>query len=66
MLDVATSVAVVALLTWWLLAGAVFREAATDAGAKPVLGLIIVLVVIDLVASFVRRRPRIHAPERIR
>ena len=61
-LDVGVNLAVVALLTWWSLSGPVFRQHSTDAGAKGVFGLVILVILVDLAITFVRRRPPINAP----
>ncbi len=61
-INVALSVAFVGLLAWWSIAGKVFLAASTDASAKAVFGLVIVIVLADLVVTLVRRRPRITAP----
>ncbi len=61
-LDVAINVAFVALLTWWTVAGNVFRIPATDDGTKAVLGLVIVIIILDFVVTFIRRRPEIRTP----
>ncbi|HET7662192.1 MAG TPA: hypothetical protein VFK31_01020 [Rhodanobacteraceae bacterium] len=63
MMDLATSVIWIALLLWWLAAGAIFQTAATDDGAKAGIGLVILMVVADLVWKLYRQRTRIRVPE---
>lgn len=63
-LDVAMSVAFVALLGWWIGAGPIFQAALTDDGAKGALLLVIGLILLDLAVRMFRRRPSLRAPER--
>ncbi|HET7359900.1 MAG TPA: hypothetical protein VFJ04_07115 [Rhodanobacteraceae bacterium] len=60
--DMATGVAWLALLAWWLAAGDIFQASATNDGAKAGLGLVILIVVADLVWKFHRRRRRLRVP----
>lgn len=62
-LDLATSVAWLALLVWWLAAGDIFQAAATDNGAKGGIGLVILVIAIDLAYKLYRGRTRIRAPK---
>ncbi|MFZ5657808.1 MAG: hypothetical protein ACOY37_12295 [Pseudomonadota bacterium] len=60
--DVATSVAFIALLGWWIGGGPIFQAPLTDEGAKGALVLVIALIVFDLAMRLHRRRPRLRAP----
>ncbi|HET6587149.1 MAG TPA: hypothetical protein VFG67_05195 [Oleiagrimonas sp.] len=61
MMDLATNVVWIALLLWWLAAGAIFQAAATDNGAKAGIGLVILMVAADLAWKLFRRR--VHVPK---
>lgn len=58
-LETGFSLAFVALLGWWLVAGDIFRAKATDEGAKAALALVICFLLVDLAYGLFRRRPRI-------
>lgn len=59
-LDLAGSLAWIALLAWWLAAGAIFQAKATDDGAKAAIGLVILIIGVDLVCNLYRQRTRIR------
>lgn len=52
----------VALLAWWLSAGRIFIEPATNDGARGGLGLVIAFILIDIAVKLYRSRHRITAP----
>ncbi len=60
-LELGGNLAFVALLAWWLSAGDIFVEKATNDGARSALALVIAFIVIDLAIKLYRRRPRIEA-----
>jgi hypothetical protein len=60
--DVAFSLAWIALLVWWMAAGAMFQAKATDDGARGALALIMLIIVVDLGYRLYRRRPSMHPP----
>lgn len=62
-LDMATSVAFVALLAWWLAAGSMFQAAATNEGAKAAISLVILIILADLAYKLYRGRTRIRPPK---
>jgi hypothetical protein len=62
-LEIASSLAFIALLGWWLAAGDMFRAPATNEGARAAIALVILIIVIGLVASLYRRRTRITPPK---
>lgn len=61
-LEVASSLAWIALLAWWLAAGPMFVAPATEEGARAAIGLVILIVVVDLVFKL-RRRVSLHMPQ---
>ena len=61
-LEISGGLAFIALLTWWIVAGNIFIEEATDDGARGGLALVIVFIVIDIAVKLYHRRPRIQAP----
>lgn len=61
-IDLATSVAWIAVMVWWLAAGDIFQAPATDQGAKSGIGLVILVVVADLAWKLYRQRTRIRPP----
>jgi hypothetical protein len=61
-LEFGGSLACIALLAWWISAGDIFIEDATDDGARGGLALVIAFIVIGVVAKLYRGRPRIKAP----
>jgi hypothetical protein len=65
-LEFGTSLGFVALLAWWMSAGNIFIEKATDDGARGALALVIVIICIDLAVKLYRGRPRIEAPRVMR
>lgn len=64
-LELGVSLGFVALLAWWLSAGNIFIEKATNDGARGGLALVIALIVIDIAVKLYRGRPRITAPNAI-
>lgn len=62
-LEIAFSMAFVALLTWWLGAGDIFQAKATNDGAKAAIGLVILIIVVDLAFKLYRQRTRIRMPK---
>jgi hypothetical protein len=56
-LGVVSSLAWLALLTWWIAAGGIFQARATDDGARGALGLVVLVIVIDLAGRLYRARP---------
>ena len=61
-LAIASDVAWIALLLWWLLAGPIFVSAAADGVTKGCLGLLVILVAVDGVMSVRRLTPAFTAP----
>ena len=61
-LELGVSLAFVVLIGWWLAAGNIFIEQATNDGARGGLGLVMVIMLIDIVVKLYRGRPRIDAP----
>lgn len=59
MMDLATNVIWIAMLLWWLVAGAIFQAPATDGGAKAGIGLVIVIVIADMAWKLYRQRVRV-------
>lgn len=62
-LDVATNLAFIALLGWWLVEGDIFATQSVDDSASAGIGVVIVLIVAELGRKLHRRRPRLHAPK---
>lgn len=62
-LEVASSLGFIALLGWWLAAGAMFQAKATNDGARACLVLVMVIMLADLAYRLYRQRTRIHAPK---
>ena len=62
-LDLGTSLGFVALMVWWMSAGNIFVEKATNDGARGGLALVIAFIVIDIAVKLYRGRPRITAPQ---
>lgn len=56
------SVAWIALLVWWIGAGAMFQAKATDDGARGALALVVLIIVVDLGCRLYRRRPSMRPP----
>lgn len=61
LMDLATNVIWIAMLLWWLAAGAIFQSPATDDGARAGIGLVILMVAADLTWKLFRRR--VHVPK---
>ncbi len=61
-LEMASALAFLALLGWWLAAGDIFLAKASDDGAKAALGLVMLIIVVDLAVKFHRRPTRLHTP----
>lgn len=61
MMDLATNAIWIALLLWWLAAGAIFQAPPTDDGAKAGIGLVILIVIADMAWKLYRRRVRMPA-----
>lgn len=59
-IDHAITLAFIALMTWWILAGPIFVAPLTDQGAKGALALVILISVASLVASLYRERTQIR------
>lgn len=62
-LDIATSLAFVALLAWWLAAGDIFQAKATNDGARGGIALVILIIVVNLACDLYRQRTRIRPPK---
>lgn len=58
-LELGGSLAFVALTGWWLAAGDIFIEKATNEGARGGLGLVMAILLIDIAVKLYRGRPRI-------
>lgn len=61
-LSVAFGLAWVALLAWWIAAGAIFQAEATNEGARGALALVVLVIVVDLGYRLYRRRPSMRPP----
>ena len=61
-LELGGSLAFVALMGWWLAAGNIFIEKATNDGARGGLALVMVFMLIGAAVTLYRGRPRIEAP----
>ena len=61
-LAIASNVAWIALLLWWVLAGPIFVSAAADGVTKGCLGLLVILVAVDAVMSGRRMTRAIPVP----
>lgn len=65
-MDLALSVAAVAMLVWWLLDGRMFVADATDAGARGALAFVILVIVLSLAFGVRRRRTTWRLPAEAR
>lgn len=65
-LELGGSLAFIALLGWWLVAGDIFIEKATNEGARGGLALVIAFLVIGIAVKLYRGRPRIRSPHGVR
>ncbi len=65
-LELGFSLGFIALLAWWLAAGNLFIEPATNEGARGGIALVIVFIAIDIAIKLYRGRPRIRSPHGIR
>jgi hypothetical protein len=61
-LQTALNLAWLALLSWWLATGDIFRVESTDGGAKLGIAFIMALIAMDLIYKVYRRRVRIGVP----
>jgi hypothetical protein len=61
-IDLATSMAWIAVMAWWLVAGDIFQAPATDQGAKAGIGLVLLIIIADLAWKLYRQRTRIRPP----
>lgn len=61
-LELVGSLALVALMGWWLAAGNIFIAEATNDGARGGLALVIAFILIDVAVTLYRGRPRITPP----
>lgn len=61
-LEACFSLGWLALLSWWLVAGPIFRTASVNDGARGGIGLVLLIVVADLVFKLYRRQARIRPP----
>lgn len=61
-LGMASALAFLALLGWWIAAGNIFLAKASDDGAKAALGLVMLIIVVDLAVQFHRRPTRLRTP----
>lgn len=61
-LELGSSLAFVVLMGWWLTAGDIFIEKATNDGARGGLALVIAFMLIGVAVTLYRGRPRIEAP----
>ena len=61
-LEIGTSLCFVALLAWWISAGDMFVQQATNDGARGGLALVIAFILIDLAVKLYRGRPSLTAP----
>lgn len=62
-LDMAFGLAWAALMSWWIVAGNIFQSEPTDGGAKGMLVLVVVFIVMGLAIKLYRRRTPIRPPE---
>lgn len=62
-LEIASSLAFIALLVWWLSAGDIFQAKATNEGARAGIGLVVLIIVVYLIVQIHRRRTRIRVPK---
>jgi hypothetical protein len=61
-LELVESLGFVALLLWWLAAGAIFQARPTDDGARAGIGLILLFILLGLAFRAYRGRTRIRVP----
>ncbi len=62
-LEIVSSAAFIALLLWWVTAGRMFQATPTDQGARGILALIVVIMLVDLGVRLHRGRTRIRVPD---
>jgi hypothetical protein len=62
-LEIVSSAAFIALLLWWVTAGRMFQATPTDQGARGILALIVVIMLVDLGVRLQRGRTRIRLPD---
>lgn len=62
-LDIAFSVAWVAVFLWWLAAADIFQMKPTDDGAKAGIVLVMLIIVVDVAVKLYRQRARIRMPQ---
>jgi hypothetical protein len=65
-LKLVSGAAWIALLSWWLAAGAIFVSPTTNEGTRGALTLVILIVVATIGFELLRRKPRIKVPNSIR
>ena len=61
-LEVVSSLAMVAMMGWWLAAGPMFQARATDNGARGAIALVIAFIVVDLLVRLRRYRTPLRMP----
>lgn len=61
-LELVSSLAFIALLTWWLVAGNIFVAKLTDDGAKGAIALVILIIIGSMAYGLYHQRTRIRVP----
>jgi len=62
-MSIASSIAFMALLVWWLAAGPIFQAGATERSARGGIELVVLFIVADAAWKLYRQHTRIHVPK---